>query len=59
MSAANNEENTSGPSSIGLIKLTNPPDVSIEPPKTLVDFSVIGEMLNKYEARNKESFDIN
>ena len=40
----------------GLIELTNPTDVSLAQLKSSIDFWVIGEILSKYEARNKEGF---
>ena len=38
----------------GLIQLKNPPDVTVEESKPLVDFGVIGDMMAKFEARNKK-----
>ena len=40
----------------GLIELTIPTDVSLAQLKSSIDFWVIGEILSKYEARNKEGF---
>ena len=42
----------------GLIELQNAPDLTFEKPDTLIDFKIIGEMLRKYEARNKENFNL-
>ena len=38
----------------GLIQLTNPPDVTLDDSKPLAYFGVIGDMMAKFEARNKE-----
>ena len=53
---ANNSNSKQVPTSAGLIELINPPEITLTEPKTLIDFGVVGEMLNKYEARNKEYF---
>ena len=38
----------------GLIELTNPPDVNLDDSKPLMDFGKIGDMMARFEARNKE-----
>ena len=48
------ESNPSGLS--GLIELVPPQDSTFEEPKTLVDFGVIGDMMQKFETRTQENF---
>ena len=56
MSEANSNSNRS--QQPGLIELVSPPDMTIEERPPLVDFEVVGNMLETFEARNKEIFKI-
>ena len=56
MSSQDSENPQSMPE--GLVQLVNPPDVTLEDSKPLVDFGVIGDMMVKFEARNKENINL-
>ena len=47
------ESTSNGERRKGVIELVNPPDITIDEPKPLIDFGVLDNIMEKFDARNK------